>query len=183
MGTVQVPPPVRPIVGLLTAGAERLAGARARLKDWLGAEDLATEPEPFTYTDYYAGEMGEGLWRQFVVFTDLRDPGALADWKRSAQTLERGLGLTAAGGRTVNVDPGYLAPGKLVLATTKDHGHRLYLRDGIWAEVTLRIQQGRFVPWPWTYPDYAAHCAFFDRAYRAYLDALRPGQIHEGALT
>lgn len=181
MGTVQIPTPVRPLVGLLTAGAERLAGARARLTAWLGTEALASEPEPFKHTTYYAREMGEGLWRQFVVYTDLRDPGSLADWKLTSQALERELGLTAAGGRTVNLDPGYLAPGKLVLATTKDHEHRLYLRDGIWAEMTLRIRHGRFAPWPWTYPDYAAHGEFFDRAYRDYLTALRPASKSEGA--
>jgi hypothetical protein len=181
MGTAHSAPPVRPFVGLLAAGQERLAPVRDRLLAWLGPVRLASDPVLFTHTTYYAREMGEGLWRQYVVFADLRDPGDLADWKLTANALENELGRNAAGGRTVNLDPGYLAPGKLVLATTKDQGHRLYLRNGIWAEMTLRIQQGRYALWPWTYPDYAAHVEFFDRAYQDYLEALRPAVKTEGA--
>src|SRR5262249_9136900 len=56
--------------------------------------------------------------------------------------------------RPLNLDPGYLVLGKFLLATTKDQSHRVYLRDGIFAEVTLRYHAGRFEPWPWTYADY-----------------------------
>ena len=54
----------------------------------------------------------------------------------------------------MNLDPGYLVLGKFVLATTKDQAHRLYLRDGIFAEVTLHFQAGAYRPWPWTYADF-----------------------------
>jgi hypothetical protein len=42
----------------------------------------------------------------------------------------------------------------LVLASTKDHAHRLYLRDGIYAEVTLAYRAKRWQPLEWTYPDF-----------------------------
>ena len=45
--------------------------------------------------------------------------------------------------------------GKLVLATTKDRDHRLYLGEGIYAEVTLHYQGGAWRARPWTYPDCA----------------------------
>jgi hypothetical protein len=54
----------------------------------------------------------------------------------------------------LNLDPGLLNLGKFMLATTKDQAHRIYLRDGIFAEVTLRFEHGAFVAWPWTYADY-----------------------------
>ena len=44
--------------------------------------------------------------------------------------------------------------GKFLLATTKDQAHRVYLRDGIFAEVTLHYHAGAFRPWEWTYADY-----------------------------
>jgi hypothetical protein len=67
---------------------------------------------------------------------------------------------------------------KLVLASTKDHGHRVYLGQGIYAEVTLQYRGGRFQPWPWTYPDYASeeYCRLFGEIralYHAQLRALR----------
>ena len=58
------------------------------------------------------------------------------------------------GPRHLNLDRGYLTPAKLVLASTKDHAHRIYLRDGIFAEVTLVYRQRKWQPLEWTYPDY-----------------------------
>jgi len=140
---------------------------------WFGPKLAATEPAPFLHTAYYQREMGPDLFRQFLVFSSLRDAGELARWKHAANELEARWEPGERGGRRVNVDPGYLAPGKLVLASTKDHEHRLYLAEGIYAEVTLRIRAGRFQPWPWTYPDYAQQCEFFDRVYREYLADLK----------
>ena len=54
----------------------------------------------------------------------------------------------------MNLDPGYITPAKLVLASTKDHAHRLYLADGIYAEVTLAFRGKQWQPLEWTYPDY-----------------------------
>ena len=93
----------------------------------------------FTETDYYTATMGTGLKKQFVAFERLIDPAALADIKRQTNAWEAeyaALGRHAEP-RPLNLDPGYITPAKLVLASTKDHAHRLYLRDGIYAEVTL----------------------------------------------
>jgi hypothetical protein len=92
--------------------------------------------------------------RRLVTFRPLIDPGRLAAIKRETNALEQRW--TDEGQRQVNLDPGYLSLSKLVLATTKDHGHRMYLGQGIYAEVTLRFQDGAFRAWPWTYPDYAS---------------------------
>jgi len=75
----------------------------------------------------------------------------------------------------VNVDPGYVSLGKLVLASTKDHAHRLYLDRGVYGEVMLTYQQGCFRPWPWTYPDYASdgYCAMFGEIRECYKAQLR----------
>jgi hypothetical protein len=60
------------------------------------------------------------------------------------------------GGRKVNIDPGYLAASKFILATGKDYSHRIYLGKGIYGDLTLIVQKGAFTPLPWTYPDYAS---------------------------
>ncbi len=62
--------------------------------------------------------------------------------------------------RRVNLDPGYLIASKLVLATTKDFAHRIYLGQGIYGEVTLNYRRGQgWQPHPWTYADYRSPLA------------------------
>ena len=97
------------------------------------------------------------------------------DIKRQTNELEWTLAREER--RRVNVDPGYVSLGKVVLASTKDHAHRLYLGQGIYGEVTLTYQHGHFRPWPWTYPDYASdrYCTLFDEIRRHYRAQLREG--------
>jgi hypothetical protein len=116
--------------------------------------------------------MGTDLKRQFVSFAELFDPAQLPYLKRLTNDLEnavrRDLALPETR-RPVNLDPGYMALSKLVLATTKDYSHRIYLREGIYAECTLRYHAGRWEPWPWTYPDYA------DTRYHPFFTRVRDG--------
>jgi len=93
-------------------------------------------------------------WRRFVTFTELIDPGELVELKLHTNALEQELAVE--GKRRVNLDPGYVSLAKLVLATTKNQWHRIYLAQGIYAEVTLSYQHGAWQPQPWTYPDYAS---------------------------
>jgi hypothetical protein len=132
-------------------------------------------------TEYYLPEMGEDLKRQFVSFKRLVNPQELAATKILANQLElricRDLGMPEER-RLVNLDPGYLTLSKLVLATTKDFSHRIYLRDGIFAESTLHFEGGRWVSWPWTYPDYASgrYHVFLDEVRELYRQKLHAGQ-------
>ena len=117
--------------------------------------DFVSEPLPFDFTDYYEREMGKGLWRRMVSFGPLIGPEQLGAVKRWANTQE-GQTLNEEKGRRVNIDPGYLAASKFILATGKDYTHRIYLGGGIYADLTLIFQKGSFSPLPWTYPDYAS---------------------------
>lgn len=152
MGHVTPVPPVKLVVGILSAHPDLLAQAVERLAVLYGQTDYLSPILPFTYTDYYLGEMGPGLLRQFVAFAELIGSGDLPSIKLQTNVLE--AELAQDGRRRVNLDPGYLNAGKLVLATTKDQQHRLYLGQGIYGEVTLRYRQGAWRPWDWTYPDY-----------------------------
>lgn len=129
---------------------------RERMERFLGPVELESKPFEFNQTSYYNKEMGENLLKRLVVFQDLVDPAKLADIKLLTNQIEQEA-LSAnlsSQERPVNLDPGLLNLGKFMLATTKDQAHRIYLRDGIFAEVTLHYQGTEFVLWPWTYADY-----------------------------
>lgn len=152
MGKVTPHAPVKLIVGLLAGKEELLNRAAEHLEALYGPIDYRSPILPFTYTDYYCREMGPNLLRQFLSFARLIAPEDLVQIKLQTNALE--MEFAPEGRRQVNLDPGYLCAGKLVLATTKDQQHRLYLGQGIYAEVTLRYRHGSFQPWEWTYPDY-----------------------------
>ncbi len=176
MGEARQPDPVKLICGMLAMREEWLRSALDRLQASFGPADDIGEVLPFDFTDYYEPEMGGPLLRQLAAFEDLIRPEALADVKLRTNELETQLAREVADGpeRPVNLDPGYVSAAKLVLATTKDFGHRVYLRDGIYAESTLKWRKGGFACWDWTYPDYRtdAYRDFFARARERYLEQL-----------
>lgn len=181
MGAVRPARPVNLICGLISRDVDLMSRAIRMLSEYAGPTDDVSDVWPFESTDYYELEMGENLRRRFASFEALADPTALAATKLLTNDLERRIahdcGLPETQ-RIVNLDPGYLTMSKLVLATTKDYSHRVYLRDGIYAESTLHYEDGGWVPWPWTYPDYAdgRYYGFFDRVrerYKAKLSVMR----------
>ena len=154
MGTPQQPSAVKLVAGLLAASRDRFDDVHAAIRDTFGPMDAATEPTPWTQSKYYEEEMGSSLWRQFVAFERPVSPGDLARVKRRSNALEERW--RDASGRRVNIDPGVLDLNKVILASTKDAAHRIYLGEGIYAEATLRFERGSFRPYAYTYPDYAA---------------------------
>jgi len=104
------------------------------------------------HTGYYSDELGGGIRRRFAVFDRAISPEDIAEIKLSTNRMEKEL--SRHGRRRVNIDPGYIALSKIVLATTKNYCHRIYLGRGIYAEVTLWFREGTFRPTPFTYPDY-----------------------------
>ncbi len=177
MGQVHLPRPVLLLVAVFSRHREAIAQARALLEGRFGPVALQSEQFPFDQTDYYTASMGSGLKKQFFAFRELIDPGTLPQIKLQTNRWEEELG--AAGRyeepRAVNIDPGYLDLSKLVLASTKDHAHRIYLGQGIFAEVTLHYTRKRgWQCWPWTYPDYAqpGYHAFFEQCRRWYKQQL-----------
>ncbi len=110
----------------------------------------------FDDTDYYAPTMGPGLRKVFLTFARPFDAAELTDVKLLTNSWEEEYAAAAeqAEARPLNLDPGYLTLGKVVLASTKDHAHRIYLGRGIYAEVTLYFRHGRWQPREWTFADY-----------------------------
>ncbi len=173
MGHIRLRQPVKFIASLLTGKPELLSEVRMTLEQELGEIDYASPLLLFNETDYYEAEFGPGLQRQLVTFKALRDMAELAAVKNYTNELE--MRWAEGGKRQVNIDPGYIALGKFVLATTKDQAHRIYIGQGIFAEVTLRYRKRSFEAWEWTYPDYAnpRHIAILNELRQAYREQLK----------
>ncbi len=110
----------------------------------------------FVETNYYRYSMGPELRKMLIAYQHLIDPAELVQRKLQANQweLEYAADHDHTEVRPVNIDPGYLTEAKLVLATTKDRDHRIYLNRGIFAETTLFFHAGHWQVRPWTYPDY-----------------------------
>ncbi len=156
MADLRPPGPVLLVVAAFSRHAAALDWGRERLERVYGPVALAGEPFDFQHTAYYEPAMGSGLRKCLFAFRDLVPADFLPAVKRHTNALEEELAAsgTYSEPRPLNLDPGVLSLGKFLLATTKDQAHRIYLRDGIFAEVTLRFEAGAFEPWPWTYADY-----------------------------
>jgi Domain of unknown function (DUF4416) len=169
MANPRPPAPVMLVVAAFSRYAAALDWGRDHLERAYGPVALTLSPFDFHHTAYYEPAMGPGLRKCLFAFRDLVPADSLPAVKQHTNGLETELAATAAypEPRPLNLDPGLLSLGKFLLATTKDQAHRIYLRDGIFAEVTLRFEAGAFEPWPWTYADYR------EPAVRGFLRAAR----------
>ena len=156
MGAIIEP---RPVLLLLAAFSRHDAALdwaqQTALATW-GPVALASQVFSFGETTYYEKSMGTGLKKVFFAFESLIDPTTLIDIKLATNAWEEQYRAENSHpeSRPLNLDPGYVTEAKLVLATTKDRDHRLYLARGIFAEVTLHYCRGVWMTHPWTYPDY-----------------------------
>jgi hypothetical protein len=156
MWDLHEPKPVKLIVGILAADETALAEAVRAISARFGIIDLTSDVWPFTHTDYYKDQTGPNILRQFVTIEKLIDPSTLAKIKHATNKLEQKLAksLKSPLPRPVNLDPGLIEPSKLVLATTKNYSHRIYIGHKMFAEVTLMYDKGDWRHFDYTYPDY-----------------------------
>ena len=152
MDVIDTFPPAKLIMGILSAPEYPPEEICDTVEHLFGAVDYHGDPMDFNFTDYYSREMGENLYRCFIAFRNLVCPSSLAGLKLRSNDAERRF--MRNGSRRVNLDPGLLTLHSLILATTKNHSHRIPLSGGIYGEVTLLYGAGAFRDLPWTYPDY-----------------------------
>ena len=153
LGTAATPHKVRLLFAVLYSDTTQIEEIFTLLDREFGKRDHQYGPVPFSWTEYYSDEMGTALRKVYFSYTDAIERDRLPSIKNLTNTIERQY-AGPEGNRTVNIDPGYVARDKVVLATTKDFYHRLYLADGIFGEVTLHYRKGRFRYFSWTYPDF-----------------------------
>jgi len=175
MGEIKIHQPVKLISGLLYPSETLIKEVESILINELGSIDLQSEAFPFNLTDYYVDELGEGILRKYISFEKLIDIVRLPDIKIWTNEIEKNFSDKDSGKRKINIDPGYLTLSKMILATTKNYSHRIYLRDGIYAEVTLHYHNKSFTPWDWTYPDYKLEKTinFFNKVRDIYKEQLQ----------
>lgn len=173
MGEAKKHLPVKLIIGFIFKDQEILSLAKRLVARKFGRIDFESQILAFEHTDYYAQEFGKDLKRVFISFEKLVPPERLPQIKISTNRIEKKLAKGA--NRTINIDPGYLDSGKLILASTKDYKHRTYLNKGIYAEITLFYQGKTFQSWEWTYPDYRTpqYCAIFNQIRGIYAQQIR----------
>ncbi|MBX7166706.1 MAG: DUF4416 family protein [Pirellulales bacterium] len=156
MGHPHPHPPVLRILAAFSRYEAALDWGREQAVAAWGAVALEGPRFEFAETDYYAPSMGPGLWKTLWAFEPLAPPEELPAWKHQTNAWESTYASWQRHpeARPLNLDPGYVTAAKLVLASTKDHAHRLYLGQGIFGEVTLHVRDRRWQPQAWTYADY-----------------------------
>ncbi|MCK5595147.1 DUF4416 family protein [bacterium] len=179
MGIIQERDPVKLVTSIFSRDKNLIDSVIKMLVDKFGKIDFETELLDFNQTDYYEKEMGKTLLRKFVSFEGLIEPNSISNIKIYTNELEKNISQSwkTEEKRDVNIDPGYLSLSKLVLASTKDFYHRIYLNHGIYAEITLVFKKetrskGSFQPFQCTYPDYAS------QEYRSIFNQIR--KIYKG---
>ncbi|MDP8233235.1 MAG: DUF4416 family protein [Candidatus Saelkia tenebricola] len=152
MGLVRKVSPVKLIMGMISNNGSLFENVEKMLERKYDKIDFKSNIIDFNFTDYYTQEMGERLLRRFISFKKLIHPKELSGIKLHTNILEKKNAINSK--RSINIDPGYLNEGKLILASTKDNLQRFYLSQGIYAEITLYYKDDNFQNFLWTYPDY-----------------------------
>ncbi|NCP10109.1 MAG: GTP-binding protein [Deltaproteobacteria bacterium CG23_combo_of_CG06-09_8_20_14_all_51_20] len=173
MSEPREPLPVKLVASLFSEDSELIEKACSYLETFFGPLDWKSNEIPFDKTRYYEKEMGGPLLRRFVSFERLISYEEIADIKIRTNTYEKGL--CVSGRRTINIDPGCISAERLILVTGKNYTHRVYLRRGIYADLTLIYQAGSFRGLPWTYPDYGdkAIIELFNGVRARYMEQIR----------
>jgi hypothetical protein len=152
MGSPSSPEPALFFAAIFSGDYSLIIQSREQLEQSYGQVLHSTGVFDFDHTDYYEDEMGRDLKKEIFLFSDIVDPGSIPDIKLDTNRIEKELSRGSQ--RDVNIDPGYITLTKVILATTKNYSHRMYIGSGIYCEITLSWEKGTFRPNPWTYPDY-----------------------------
>jgi hypothetical protein len=165
MAAPEAPDPVKLIVAMIWADAAARDESTDRITLEWGPIDFTGADYLFNVTEYYAAEMGSPLMRRLISFERLVGPDCLPAAKLCTNEIE--TAVAAGGRRSVNLDVGILDHSKIVLASAKFAGQKIYLGDGIWADPIARYKAGRYQSFEWTFPD------FRDGRYDRDLEAIR----------
>ncbi len=152
MAKTSLPNSVKLFVAVLWANPEVLNKAYKMLQDKWGSFDFEGEDHAFDITEYYENEMGKNLKRRFIAFEKLVSPEILVNAKITCNEIEEILEIKNK--RGINLDIGYLDHNKIILASAKGAGQKIYLSDGIYADFIARFGKGNYQPFEWCFPDF-----------------------------
>ena len=173
MSKPKPPMPTKLILSAIYVSRPAWQEVSSQLEAKFGLIDYSSKEMDFGFTNYYEAEMGSPLFRQFLSFNQPIRPDELAGAKLFTNSVEEKYSENDR--RKVNLDPGILSLDNLVLATGKRSPHRVYLKDGIWADLHLIFRSGSFQPLEWTYPDYKSEALIevFNRLRESLKDKLK----------
>ncbi|OEG71424.1 hypothetical protein ATZ36_15005 [Candidatus Endomicrobiellum trichonymphae] len=173
MGTIGTLKKAKLFCGIISSSAKTEQKSLAALEKKFGEIDLTSSAMPFDFSDYYNPEMGDNLKRFWISFKKLITAADIAGIKNFTNSTEDSFAVNNK--RRINIDPGYITPANVILATTKDYSHRIYLSDGIYGEVTVIYKKAEVVKLPWSYPDYLSNTAteFLLKARKNLIEHLR----------
>lgn len=159
------------IIGVIYHEKEILDAAMKILVEKFGETDGVCEEFSFSeeFSNYYDDEVGgEGL-RRIYSFKNTVDPTMQAEIKEFTNEIEARFSIE--GNRKINLDPGFINHGRLMLATTKAAGFRIPLKRGIYTELTLFYARGGWHKFPWSYRDYQSERvqSFLTEVRKTYL--------------
>ena len=140
------------ICGVLFTDDILLVKAKECVLKKYGVGDFESHSFKFDVSYYYKTEMGWPNYRRFWSFEKLINPKAIGSSKIECNKIEDELAVS--GNRKINLDPGYLDYDKIVLASAKYNWQKIYLNNGIYADLTLRYEKGKYGPFPWSFPDF-----------------------------
>jgi hypothetical protein len=173
MGTINKHLPVKLISGITYHSNFDIESVVTELEKLHSPIEIKSEVYNFSeFTSYYEQEMSDDLKKCFIAFIKLLVPEDLPAIKLSTNRLEEKYIVNQK--RQVNIDPGYITQAKLVLATTKNYHHRIYIGQGIFGDVHLQYSNKSYQPQSWTYPDYQdeQNIRFFNTVRKRYLEQL-----------
>lgn len=159
-----------PVLGIITGDLNLVPIVLERISEQFGQVLTKSPVIDFNFTNYYEKELGRNLSRLWTSHTKYWRLSEIAALKTGTNQLEKEF-FTTGGLRRINLDPGIITLVNLILLTTKNYSHRIYLKDGIYAEVTLLFRNKSFEPLAWTYPDYRTETAinFFNEVRKRLL--------------
>ncbi|MBN1603335.1 MAG: DUF4416 family protein [Chitinispirillaceae bacterium] len=148
-----LPPfPVKFFIAALYCDSDALERAKTLLIAEWGRIDYFGQDRVFDVTGYYDEEMGSPQIRQIMTFETLQEPTLLVPMKIRCNELEKKC--ISEGKRVVNLDAGYLDHNKVILASAKEAGQKVYLDNGIYADLAGRYKSGKYQPFEWSFPDF-----------------------------
>ena len=173
MGKIFLPKPVKLIISMITSDRYLFKLYEDVLIKRFGEVDIESNTQSFNFTDYYEEEFGKNLMQKLFSFSTLIRQDELAEIKIITNSIENNIenenikNNMAHNKRKINLDPGYITLNKYILASTKNGPSRIYLNQGIFAEITLRFINKSFVTCEYTYPNYKTN------EYINYLNSVR----------
>ncbi len=158
-------------VGMMYSNIEHYNKAIELLKKDFGEIELQGEEFNFTFTKHYEKEMGKNLRKRFILFKKLINRKGLTDIKLQTMKLEEKFKKNNK--RQVNIDPGYITLNNVVVASTKELPHRIYLNKGIFADLLLLLKKKDVIPFKHTFTDYKQSKHFFLESRQRFKNSLQ----------